>query len=486
MAKSSLIIKSIVVPAVLASGAAWLAGPKLAALLAGTAGALVGWFGWSTSRTEDAFDALDGEYKDLAHRHRRLGHAHKRLKAEYTALKRKHRRIGTEWQRVWHSDEVSSQSIITPSEPIEQTQWKQLVANAGLGLMRLGTDWRVIEANSAAAQAFGFSSVDEMASLIHDLPRDLLTEHSDFRSAAQEAEDSLHWQRCTGLPGSPAEGQILGIAAQPVADGEWMLLVEDMTAREQAADLLKQADTELKQAHRSRAEFLQHVSHELRTPLNQILGFADVMLKQPQAVADPSALADCAAEIHASGLKLLGMVEAVMEINRIEAGLRRINDGPVELNRSLKKQIEQYRHRADVTGIRFTVDIQSDLPILKAEEKSLREMIDHLAFNAFAATPEGGSICLSAWEDGDGSVAISIKDSGIGMTDIDCEKAMSPFGKVDAPLSQLIDGAGLGLNIVQALASMHKARFSLVSEEGKGTEVQLHFPAERSIIRRAA
>ena len=123
------------------------------------------------------------------------------------------------------------------------------------------------------------------------------------------------------------------------------------------------------------------------------------------------------------------------------------------------------------------------MPVLRGEDLSVKQVFGNIYANAIKYTPQGGRITIFTNYDADGAFRLSFSDTGIGMSNKDIEKALSPFGQVDNALDRSGSGIGLGLPLSQALMNIHGGRIEILSEKSIGTTVTLTFPAHRVVER---
>jgi len=252
---------------------------------------------------------------------------------------------------------------------------------------------------------------------------------------------------------------------------------------EHAAESARLALLNAEAANRTKTEFLANMSYELRTPLNAIIGFSDVMRKQMLGPLEqtPKYLA-YAEDINGAGKHLLGIINDILDIAKIEAGQLDLNEDIFDLAPLIESVTTLLRKPATDRGIRIVRNQATKIPWLRGDEKKIRQILINLLSNAIKFTPEGGSVtlALSLFE---GSVEFCVLDTGLGIAESDLDRVMQPFGQVERSLSRRHEGTGLGLPISKALAKLHGASFALVSEVGKGTAVTIRFPVERSVER---
>jgi signal transduction histidine kinase len=260
-----------------------------------------------------------------------------------------------------------------------------------------------------------------------------------------------------------------------------------MLAQVQARDEHLQAarrDAEL--GNRAKSEFLAAMSHELRTPLNAIIGFSEIMSNEMFGPLGAPNYREYAADIHASGTHLLDIINDILDVARVEAGKLTLRETEIDVRALIEKSVRLVRERAATAGLQLAVDIADDLPLLRADERLIKQSITNLLSNAIKFTPKGGAIVLTAGPDAGGGMTIAVRDSGIGIDAANLEKVFSPFYQVDSTLARTQEGLGLGLPLVKSFIEQHGGAVSIASKPGRGTTVRLHFPADRCRANRVA
>ncbi len=254
----------------------------------------------------------------------------------------------------------------------------------------------------------------------------------------------------------------------------------DVTATVIAEDRLRQAMHEAEEANQSKVAFLANMSHELRTPLNAILGFAEVIRDRLFGPADER-YAGYAKFICESGEHLLTLINDILDMAKMDAGRLQLFDSDFDLAALIERQHAMLSRRAAERGVKLELELPPDLPLVRADEVRMRQIVLNLLSNAVKFTPTGGTVRLSAGVGGDGRLAIAVADTGIGMTGDEIELAMQPFRQIDADLARRYEGTGLGLPITKSLVTLHGGELVIESQKGKGTVVTVLLPASRTV-----
>ncbi|HEX4270176.1 MAG TPA: ATP-binding protein [Rhizomicrobium sp.] len=234
------------------------------------------------------------------------------------------------------------------------------------------------------------------------------------------------------------------------------------------------------QANRAKSAFLANMSHELRTPLNAIMGFSEVMKDQHLGpVHNPRYLA-YAADIHTSGCYLLGIINDILDLSKIEAGkmsLEQAEEFP--LRQALEGSLAICNSLGEKFGVRLVCVLPGEDVRLVAVERMIRQILINLVGNAIKFTPAGGLVEVAGGKLPCGGYAVTVQDSGIGMTKDDIAKALTPFGQVENKMTATHNGTGLGLPLAKAMLELHGGTLHIESQPGRGTMIVLKFPASR-------
>lgn len=246
-------------------------------------------------------------------------------------------------------------------------------------------------------------------------------------------------------------------------------------ARREAEDARARAE----EANRAKSQFLATMSHELRTPLNAILGFSEVLSQEMFGKHGNEAYKLYADDIHKSGNYLLNLINDILDLSRIEAGRRELNEEPVSLAQSLQEALGFVDLRIKEKSITVSNTIPLDLPKIMADRRALQQVWLNLLSNAVKFTPHGGEIAIAHQRQDSGHLLVTVSDSGPGIPENELKLALGAFSRGSYALKQAIEGAGLGLAIARGLMVQHGGDLDLKSEIGRGTEASITFPAGR-------
>ena len=239
-------------------------------------------------------------------------------------------------------------------------------------------------------------------------------------------------------------------------------------------------------ANVAKSGFLAQMSHELRTPLNAILGFSEVMKGEIFGPHQVSAYKDYACDIHNSGVHLLGLINEILDLSRIEVGRYELNEEPISLSHVVGECAHLLTMRARSRGVAIHELFESDMPRLWADLRAARQICLNLLGNAIKFTPGGGEIWLKAGWTASGGQYVSVKDTGSGIPEEEIPTVLASFGQGSNAIKSAEQGAGLGLPIAKRLVDLHGGTFTLKSKLRIGTEVIVTFPPERVMSAAAA
>jgi signal transduction histidine kinase/ActR/RegA family two-component response regulator len=262
---------------------------------------------------------------------------------------------------------------------------------------------------------------------------------------------------------------------------------QQLTERNQQLAL---SNEELARATRLKDEFLANMSHELRTPLNAILGMTEGLQEQVYGPINPKQLRSLQT-IERSGFHLLGLINEILDLAKIESGQLELECGPTAIAPLCRSSLAFIKQQALNKRIQIQTQIPQDLPDIWIDERRIRQVLINLLNNAVKFTPEGGNVTLEATLAVNSAMAslvsdsspstqtclrIAIIDNGIGITPENIPKLFQPFIQVDSALNRQYEGTGLGLALVKRLVELHGGRVSLTSEFGKGSCFTIDLP----------
>ncbi len=241
------------------------------------------------------------------------------------------------------------------------------------------------------------------------------------------------------------------------------------------AEAASEARRQAEAASSAKSRFLALMSHELRTPLNAILGFSEVIFRQTMGPVAPR-YADYAQDIHRSGQHLLTLISDILDLAKAESGHLRLSEEDTTLFEVVDSCVRLVAPRAAERGIEVAVTLPDDFR-LRVDPTKLRQTLLNLLSNAVKFTPEGGRVAVETELHENGSLAIRVCDTGIGIKPEEIPQALAPFERLKA--AEQIEGTGLGLPLAKMLTELHEGVLNIASLPGRGTRVTIHLPAHR-------
>nr|WP_211112444.1 ATP-binding protein [Azospirillum sp. SYSU D00513] len=260
-------------------------------------------------------------------------------------------------------------------------------------------------------------------------------------------------------------------------------LTEDIAARHRVEAELIAATRASDAANRAKTQFLANMSHELRTPLNAIIGFSEALeagifgrlaAKQAEYVGD----------IRRAGLHLLSLINDILDSTKIESGKYVLRERILTVPDLVTECVRQVEPLAAEKRIALAIRLPGALPDLYADERAFKQILLNLLSNAVKFTPPDGRMEVSAALAEDGSLALAVADSGIGIAREDLTRVLEPFHQVDNSHTRRYSGTGLGLPLVKSLIELHGGSLVLESRLGQGTTATVTYPAPRLYVAR--
>ncbi|QFR32556.1 response regulator [Ancylobacter sp. TS-1] len=279
------------------------------------------------------------------------------------------------------------------------------------------------------------------------------------------------------------DGTILEVRRDPVPGGGFIAIYTDITARKQAEMKLREAKEAAESASRVKSAFLANMSHELRTPLNAIIGYSEILSEDAADEGNTAMVADLD-KIQAAGKHLLGLINDILDLSKIEAGRMDVYLEQVFLSRMVEDVKTIVTPMMTKNANQFVIDCPIDIGTLRTDLTKLKQSLINLLSNAAKFTKNGTvtlRISRGAQVDGCGTVRFDVTDSGIGMSEEQMGRLFQAFTQADSSTTRNFGGTGLGLTITKHFAAMLGGSISVASETGKGSTFTIELPAETRI-----
>jgi len=240
-------------------------------------------------------------------------------------------------------------------------------------------------------------------------------------------------------------------------------------------------------ANQAKSSFLASMSHELRTPLNAIIGFSDIIAQGMLGPVTPAKYGEYVTDIHTSGVRLLALINDLLDLSKIEAGTRALEETQVGLAPLLGDLVDGLQQQAVAAKIRVVAEASPDLALV-ADERALRQILQNFLSNAVKYSKPDGAVTVFARQGADGAVLVGVEDHGVGMDAKGIRIALEPYSQLSHVTAVEGRGSGLGLPLARALIELHDAAFHIESAPDTGTRVWAEFPSARvvPVARKAA
>ena len=293
------------------------------------------------------------------------------------------------------------------------------------------------------------------------------------RLAEQDRSKSHQDQRLTRT------GRVLEVRTDPTPGGGFVTTYTDVTNIRQAEEALLQARRSAELANTAKSRFLAAMSHELRMPLNTVIASAELIARTMDGPAAAHVL-DAAEAAHAAGRQLLSMIDAILDVARLEAGRFDLSEDQVDLCLLVRSCVKQADASAAAAEVSLNVELPEGLPEVRGDERRLRQALHHLVTNAVKFTGAGGRVRIATQREGTaGDLMLKVSDTGVGIAEADLDRVFEPFAYPDTGLHGRFPGSGLGLYVSRALMRAHGGELTLRSRPGEGTTAVMLIPAER-------
>jgi PAS domain S-box-containing protein len=237
---------------------------------------------------------------------------------------------------------------------------------------------------------------------------------------------------------------------------------------------LVEKSRELEVASNAKSEFLAHMSHELRTPLNIIIGFSELMLDGVAGEVNKEQK-QCLSDILGGGHHLLGLINDILDLSKIESGKMELKKGNFALPGLIESLKDEMMPLIAKRKQSLEVVVEEGLPLVCADKAKIRQVLINLLSNSAKFTPDGGRLRVEAVRE-DSWCRVSVIDNGIGIKKEDQEMLFKPFSQLDSPLPRETGGTGLGLAIARQIVEKHGGRIWVESEDGKGSRFSFTLP----------
>jgi PAS domain S-box-containing protein len=293
--------------------------------------------------------------------------------------------------------------------------------------------------------------------------------HGEFFNRKKNGE--TYWEHTLIAPVRGAKGEITHFVA----------IKEDITENRRVAEELRAAKESAEAANRAKSDFLANMSHELRTPLNSVIGFSGILKKEFYGKLNEKQ-SEYVRYIGESGKHLLGLINDILDLSKVEAGKMKLEAAPVAVTNVIQASVAMMRERALKNDIGLSVEIGPGLEeTIEADERKVKQILFNLLSNAVKFTPAGGSVTVAASKEED-AVRICVEDTGIGIKAEDMTKLFTEFTQLESTYTKQHEGTGLGLALSKKLVELHGGRIWAESEAGTGSRFFFTLPSRPELL----
>ncbi|MGE0063544.1 MAG: histidine kinase dimerization/phospho-acceptor domain-containing protein [Xanthobacteraceae bacterium] len=368
----------------------------------------------------------------------------------------------------------------------ENRNLRAALDTAADGVLLIDATGRIIFANSGAAALFSRDR-DALSDMTFG---ELFAPES--RRAALDYLDRLNRDATAGIinPGKEMMARAQGGGLVPLhitvgrvgPDGEkFCAVLRDITALKKAEEDLVNARHQAELLTAEKSEFLAKISHDIRTPLNAIIGFSEVMMEERFGPIGNERYQDYAQGIHASGERLIALLNDLLDLARIETGKLDLAMTPMNLNEIAQQCVAALQPQANRDRVIIRSSLPANLPAIVADSRAVRQIVLNLLAHSIKFTGAGGQVIVSTARNENGDVVLRVRDTGAGLSDRELVSALEPFRNIATAARWGASGTGLDLPIIKALAEANRATFTITSGSDQGTLVEVAFPATRVI-----
>jgi|GEM_PF-933120 len=355
-----------------------------------------------------------------------------------------------------------------------ETKYRSLFEKSNDAIMIHDLNGRILEANDRACEMFGYSETELKQKSIMDLTLD--EDRVEIKSRIGKIKTEGYCRKENRMVRSDGGLIYVDVSASFLQTQHGMIQTvgRDITDRVRTEAAMISAKIEAETASRTKSEFLANMSHELRTPLNSIIGFSDVMFDGLTGELGPKQK-NYMKHISDSGHHLLNLINDILDISKVEAGKMELHIDMLNMKTVIDDIVAMTQTLTSRKNISVNVDVQENMPTLRADRSKIKQIMYNLMGNAIKFTDDGGKITILTKVKGK-KILVSIIDNGIGISTEDQKKLFKPFSQIDSSISRSYQGTGLGLALVKELIELHGGNIRVESEVGKGSNFTFELP----------
>jgi PAS domain S-box-containing protein len=367
-----------------------------------------------------------------------------------------------------------------------EQRYQNLVEHANDIIFTLDLKQTLTSLNQAGERILGYTRKEAaglpLARLLPPVWRDKIGEAAQ-RVAVGEACPNREWELATrDGQRTPVEVSLQAIRRRGRTVG-LLGIARDISERKRAEDEMVRAKEAAEAANRAKSEFVANMSHEVRTPLNAVIGYSEMLQEIAEERGQQDMLLDLR-RIQTAGKHLLGLINDILDLSKIEAGKAHLSIERFAIARALYEVADTLRPLVANNANRLDVECDEGLGYMLADQTRTRQVLFNLLSNACKFT-ERGVVRLEAKRvrsAGANWVEFRVKDTGIGMSPEQIDRLYRPFMQADASTTRKYGGTGLGLAISQRLCQMMGGSLSAESQLGKGSVFTVRLPGDAACV----
>jgi PAS domain S-box-containing protein len=361
------------------------------------------------------------------------------------------------------------------------TNIRQLLDASGEGIFGIDARGIITFVNRRGSEMLGFDQSELIGQPMHELTHHSRKDGTPYpidecpihRAATQgvacEVADEVLWRK----DGSPVQVEY---ASSPIREHGHLsgavVNFRDITARKSAELELIVARDAAEAASRAKSDFLARMSHELRTPLNSIIGFANVLRKNKQHTMSAEEVS-YANRIATNGLHLLGLINDILDLSKIEAGRMTLELSTVMLDTLVRETIAELEGQVGDRSVELRAEIPSEMRSMETDAARLKQVLINLIGNSLKFT-EAGEVVVSIEVDENGTPSLlTVRDTGIGIPQARLDAIFNVFEQAESMIARRFGGTGLGLAISRSLCELMGHQLTVSSVEGQGTTMAI-------------
>ena len=361
-----------------------------------------------------------------------------------------------------------------------EAKLQNFIDNIPVGMFRISSDRKVIQTNPEMAHILGTDTPEQAISYFENIGEELYVDPNSYKKLLNLLKTQGYVENY--------EYEVLRADGKPI----WLLInarmsdelkgntfivdgfALDLTERKEIEIALIQAKILAEESSRIKSEFLANMSHELRTPLNSVMGFSQILIDKTFGDLNEKQIS-YASNILNSGNHLLGVINDVLDISKIESGNMKYEPEKMNLQKTIDEVIVLMEPMIKKKLINFEINMGFGHLEVYADKIKIKQIMYNLLSNAIKFTPQNGKVWINSQIVND-YIQVSVSDTGIGIPQNEQKTIFASFKQVDSAENRVYGGTGLGLTIVKHYVEMHSGEIEVESEVGTGSTFTFTIP----------